>query len=116
PCSYLHVFAYSDRKGTEAARLPERVPSRAIRERSRRLRELGREKNLVFRRGMIGRRREVLVLAERDRDTGLHSGLTSNYVEVVFDGPDGLARRFAPVTITGVTAEHTFAALEEATA
>src|SRR5438034_8294290 len=24
PCSYLHVFAYSDRKGTEAARLPER--------------------------------------------------------------------------------------------
>ena len=116
PYSYLHVFAYSDRKGTEAARLPERVPSRASRERSRRLRELGREKNLVFRRGMIGRRREVLVLAERDRDTGLHSGLTSNYVEVVFDGPDGLARRFAPVTITGVTAEHTFAALEEATA
>jgi len=116
PCSYLHVFAYSDRKGTEAARLLERVPSRAIRERSRRLRELGREKNLLFRRGMIGRRREVLVLAERDRDTGLHSGLTSNYVEVVFDGPDGLARRFAPVTITGVTADHTFAALEEATA
>ena len=116
PYSYLHVFAYSDRKGTEAARLPERVPSRAIRERSRRLRELGREKNLAFRRGMIGRRREVLVLAERDRDTGLHSGLTSNYVEVVFDGPDGLARRFAPVTITGVTADHTFAALEEATA
>jgi len=116
PYSYLHVFAYSDRKGTEAARLPERVPSPAIRERSRRLRELGREKNLAFRRGMIGRRREVLVLAERDRDTGLHSGLTSNYVEVVFDGPDGLARRFAPVTITGVTADHTFAALEEATA
>ena len=115
PYSYLHVFAYSDRKGTEAGRLPERVPSRAIRERSRRLRELGREKNLAFRRGMIGRRREVLVLAERDRDTGLHSGLTSNYVEVVFDGPDGLARRFAPVTITGVTADHTFAALEEAT-
>ncbi len=116
PFSYLHVFAYSDRKGTEAARLAERVPSRAIRERSRRLRELGREKNLAFRRGLIGRRREVLALAERDRDTGLHSGLTSNYVEVVFDGPGGLARRFVPVTITGVTADHTFAALEEMTA
>jgi len=34
PYSYLHVFAYSD-AGHEAARLPERVPSRAIRERSR---------------------------------------------------------------------------------
>src|SRR5262249_45090397 len=35
PFSYLHVFAYSDRKGTEASRLPERVDPRVIRERSR---------------------------------------------------------------------------------
>jgi threonylcarbamoyladenosine tRNA methylthiotransferase MtaB len=115
PFSYLHVFAYSDRRGTEAARLPERVPSNLIRERSRRLRQLGREKNAAFRRGMIGRQRDVLILAERDRDTGLLSGLTSNYVEVVFDGPEGLARRFARVTITGASVDRTFAALEEVT-
>jgi threonylcarbamoyladenosine tRNA methylthiotransferase MtaB len=116
PFSYLHVFAYSDRRGTEAARLPERVPSRVIRERSRRLRELGREKNLAFRRGMVGREREVLVLAERDRDTGRLSGLTSNYVEVVFDGPEGLARRFARVRLTDARVDHTLATLEEVTA
>ncbi len=115
PFSYLHVFAYSDRTGTEAARLPERVPSDLIRERSRRLRQLGREKNVAFRRGMIGRQRDVLILAERDRDTGLLSGLTSNYVEVVFDGPEGLARRFARVTITAASVDRTFAALEEVT-
>ena len=28
PFSYLHVFAYSDRRGTESARMAERVPSR----------------------------------------------------------------------------------------
>jgi threonylcarbamoyladenosine tRNA methylthiotransferase MtaB len=113
PFSYLHVFAYSDRKGTEATRLPDHVPPRTIRERSRRLRDLGRAKNLAFRRGMVGQRRDVLVLAERDRDTGGLSGLTSNYVEVVFDGPEGLARRFAVVRITDATTGRTDAILEE---
>jgi threonylcarbamoyladenosine tRNA methylthiotransferase MtaB len=114
PFSYLHVFAYSDRRGTEAARLGERISSGTIRERSRKLRALGREKSLAFRRDMTGQPREVLVLAERDRDTGLLSGLTSNYVEVVFDGPESLARRFARVTITGADADHTFGVFEEA--
>jgi len=113
PFSYLHVFAYSDRTSTEATRLPDRVASRAIRERSRRLRDLGRRKNLEFRRNMTGARREVVVLAERDRETGWWCGLTANYVEVVFEGPEYLARRFAVVRITGADAERTVATLEE---
>jgi threonylcarbamoyladenosine tRNA methylthiotransferase MtaB len=113
PFSYLHVFAYSDRKGTEAAGLDDHVRSGAIRERSTRLRSLGREKSLAFRRRMIGQQREVLVLGERDQRTGMLSGLTSNYVEVLFDGPEGLARRFARVTLTEAGADHTFAAFGE---
>jgi threonylcarbamoyladenosine tRNA methylthiotransferase MtaB len=115
PFSYLHVFAYSDRRGTESTRLPGRVPSRIIRERSRGLRELGRAKNLAFRQRMIGERRDVLVLAERDRLTGRLCGLTSNYVEVVFDGPPDLARQFATVRITEAREERTEAVLEEVT-
>lgn len=113
PLSYLHVFSYSDRKGTEAARLPERVPAAAIRERSRRLRRLGAEKSLAFRRGLIGQRREVLVLGARDRKSGLLSGLTSNYVEVLFAGPDRLARRLVPVEVTQAAAGLTYARLED---
>jgi threonylcarbamoyladenosine tRNA methylthiotransferase MtaB len=113
PFSYLHVFPYSDRRGTEAIRLADRVPAAVIRERSRRLRDLGRTKNLAFRRAMIGQRREVLVLADRDRESGGLCGLTSNYVEVVFEGADGWARRFVPVRITGVAGGRTLATLEE---
>jgi len=112
PFSYLHVFGYSDRKGTESTRLPDRVPARIIRERSRHLRELGRAKNLAFRRSMVGEQREVLVLAERDRITGRLCGLTSNYVEVTFDGPADLARGFAVVRITEAGVEGTSAILE----
>jgi threonylcarbamoyladenosine tRNA methylthiotransferase MtaB len=100
PFSYLHVFAYSDRKGTESSRLPARVPAPLIRDRSRQLRELGRAKNLAFRRRMVGERHDVVVLSERDKDTGWLTGLTANYVETIFDGPDDLVRQIARVRVT----------------
>jgi len=99
PLSYLHVFAYSDRLGTEAATMGNRVAPRVIRERSSRLRALGVEKGMAFRRRLLGRPVEVLVLEKRQAD-GRLTGLTSNYVEVSFDGPEGLGRRFATVRLT----------------
>jgi len=113
PFSYLHVFPYSDRKGTEAARRPGHVPAPIIRQRGARLRALAREMNLAFRRRMVGQRRDVVVLAERERETGRLLGLTGNYVEVVFDGPGDLARRFVTVTVRDASAERTLATLEE---
>jgi threonylcarbamoyladenosine tRNA methylthiotransferase MtaB len=80
PLSYLHVFPYSDRKGTEAAGRAGHVAPPVIRERSARVRALGRAKNLAFRRALVGRRYLVLMLQERDRETGFLTGLTSNYV------------------------------------
>ena len=99
PLSYLHVFAYSDRKGTEAAKMGDRVAAAVIRGRSARLRALGDEKSLAFRRGLVGRHREVLVLEGREPE-GTLTGLTSNFVEVTFAGPEGLGRRFATVRLT----------------
>ena len=113
PFSSLHVFSYSDRKGTEAARRPDHVAGPVIRERSRRLRRLGAEKSLAFRRGLVGGRREAVVLDARDRRTGLLAGLTDNYVEVLFDGPDTLGRRVVPLTITEARADRTHGRLEE---
>jgi threonylcarbamoyladenosine tRNA methylthiotransferase MtaB len=99
PFSYLHVFAYSDRRGTEATARPDHVPPALIQERSRRLRRLGREKSLAFRRGLAGTRREAVVLEARDRRTGLLAGLTSNYVEVLFEGPGSLGRHLVTLDI-----------------
>ena len=113
PFSSLHVFAYSDRKGTEAARRPDHVAPAVIRERSRRLRRLGADKSLAFRLGLVGGRRDAVVLDARDRRTGRLAGLTDNYVEVLFDGPDTLGRRIVPLTITEARAEGTYARLEE---
>ena len=96
PLSYLHVFPYSDRKGTEAAGRAGHVPPRVIRERSSRLRALGRAKNLAFRRRprrRAARRRRARRARPRD---GVSHGLTSNYVEVLFDGPGGSRAALRP--------------------
>ena len=114
PFSYLHVFAYSDRAGTEAARRPGHVPAALIRGRSERLRRLGRDKSAAFRRRLIGSRRDVLVLEGRDRRTGLSSGLTANYVEVQFPGRGEPRRGIVSVDVTEVRGERTLGRLVEA--
>jgi threonylcarbamoyladenosine tRNA methylthiotransferase MtaB len=109
PFSYLHVFSYSDRPGTEAAGLPAHLPARTITRRSRALRRLGREKGLEFTRRLVGSRQEALVLESRDGRSGLLAGVTGNYVEVLFEGPDDWKGRIVPVKVTEAIADRTFA-------
>jgi threonylcarbamoyladenosine tRNA methylthiotransferase MtaB len=111
PFTYLHVFGYSDRPGTEAAALPGRLPPRVIAERNRRLRALGEAKSLAFRQSLAGSVQEVLVLDTRDRAGGRLVGLTGQYVEVLFDGPDALMRTIARVRVESVEADRTLGAL-----
>jgi threonylcarbamoyladenosine tRNA methylthiotransferase MtaB len=102
PFTYLHVFSYSDRRGTEAARQPApRVPPEAIRLRTARLRRLGGAKQSGFRRAQLGRELSVLVLERTEGGTGRLVGLTDNYLEVAFAGPRALVRGFARVRVTG---------------
>ena len=114
PFSYLHVFPYSTRQGTAAADLPGRLPAATVAERARRLREAAAAKNLRFREGMQGRVEDVLVLETRDRASGDLVGLTGNYMEVTFAGPDRLQRRLARVRVMEAAARATRGVLEEA--
>ncbi len=113
PFSYLHVFPYSVRSGTEAAGRPGRVAAATAAERARRLREAAAGKNLRFRGGMLDRVEDVLVLEARDRATGDLVGLTGNYMEVTFPGPDRLRRRMARVRVTAVEAAASRGRLED---
>ena len=104
PLTYLHVFPYSDRRGTEATGLDGHLPPSVITERGQRLRALGRAKNLAFRRGLLGRVENVVVLETRDRASGRLAGLTGNYVEAHFEGRDDLMGTMAYVRLTAATA------------
>lgn len=103
PFTYLHVFPYSARGGTEATGLDGHLAPRVITERTGRLRALGAAKSLEFRRGLVGRVEDVLVLETRDRDGDRLVGLTGHYVEVAFAGPDDVMRTMVPVRVTAAT-------------
>jgi threonylcarbamoyladenosine tRNA methylthiotransferase MtaB len=79
PLSHLHVFPYSDRPGTEASTRQPKVDGLAIRERARRVRELGAEMTRRFRSAQAGSVRRALVV-----DDGW-SAVTDNYVKVRLD-------------------------------
>jgi threonylcarbamoyladenosine tRNA methylthiotransferase MtaB len=98
PFTYLHVFPYSERRGTEAAGRPGRLDGRTVAERARQLRAAAAAASRRFRASMVGRREDVLVL--ETREGGDLVGLTGNYLEVIFPGPDALQRRLARVRVT----------------
>jgi threonylcarbamoyladenosine tRNA methylthiotransferase MtaB len=64
PLTYLHVFPFSSRPGTVAAGMPGNAPEHVARFRAKALRQLIARKNEEFRRGMIGREIEALVLED----------------------------------------------------
>ncbi len=65
PFTYLHVFTYSERPDTAASTYQAPVPMEVRRERTGVLRALSDEKNLHFRRRMLGRSLSVVTLEQR---------------------------------------------------
>jgi threonylcarbamoyladenosine tRNA methylthiotransferase MtaB len=84
PFTYLHVFSFSARPGTEAAKMDGFVPPDIIRDRARKLRALGAEKAAAFRASQEGRTVRALTLA-RGGD-GWTGALTGNYLKVRIAG------------------------------
>jgi len=62
PLTYLHVFSFSKRPGTQAAWLANKVPAGVIKNRARELRALGQKKSAAFRNEQIGAQLRVLTL------------------------------------------------------
>ncbi len=81
--TWLHVFPYSPRQGTPAARMPQ-VHGGAIKERAARLRDAGVARVRRHLDAQIGRRHAVLMENPR-------MGRTAQFAEVVFgsDRPEG---------------------------
>jgi threonylcarbamoyladenosine tRNA methylthiotransferase MtaB len=93
--TYLHVFPYSPRPGTPAARMPQ-VSKSVARERAARLRAQGERQFAALAAGRVGRIENVLV--ERD---GL--GRTEQFMPVAVPGAQ--PGELLPVRITGTAAD-----------
>jgi threonylcarbamoyladenosine tRNA methylthiotransferase MtaB len=105
PFSYLHVFSYSARPGTPAAKYPDQVHPAAKKARSQRLRQLGGAKKQAFAARLLGRELAILLEGKRDKTRQLLSGLTENYVRVYVDAPEAFVNRLVPVRLAAVAGD-----------
>jgi threonylcarbamoyladenosine tRNA methylthiotransferase MtaB len=103
--SRLHVFRYSVRKGTPAARMPQQVRGDGVRERSGRMHELAAKLEDRFNSSLVGLTLPVLWETAEDHGDFLRwSGLTPNYVRITTDLPpdSDLLNQVAQTEITEV--------------
>ncbi len=84
PLTHLHVFPYSDRPGTEATRMSNKVPGDLVRDRGRRVREVSARLSARFHADQVGRVFRALTI----EDGSL--AVTGNYLKLKI--PKGLAR------------------------
>lgn len=98
PATYLHVFPYSRRPGTTAAKMKNQVPAKIKEERVAYLRKLDHKKRVAFYKSRIGRVHQVLVESEKSAD-GLYKGFTDNYIPVHFKTAKENVNRTVPVRL-----------------
>ena len=76
--TWLHVFPYSKREGTPAARIPQQLNGNTIKERAARLRQAGEQQVSRHLEAQIGKTHQILM-------ENAHMGRTEQFTEVTFD-------------------------------
>jgi threonylcarbamoyladenosine tRNA methylthiotransferase MtaB len=84
PLTHLHVFPYSDRPGTPASAMRGRAPGEVVRERARRVRDIGHQLTVRFRASQLGTTHRALTLEDGS------VAVTGNYLKLRI--PPGRAR------------------------
>lgn len=78
PFTYLHVFPYSERPGTAATRLGNRVSAEVSRRRAAELRHLGEVKTVAHIASRVGQTADIVVVG----GSNSRRGLTEDYLEI----------------------------------
>ncbi|GGX14905.1 tRNA (N(6)-L-threonylcarbamoyladenosine(37)-C(2))-methylthiotransferase MtaB [Aquimarina muelleri] len=98
--SYLHVFTYSERDNTVAAKLEGVVAADVRKKRSKMLRGLSVKKRRAFYESQIGTERTVLF--ESENKEGYIYGFTENYVKVKMPWNPGYVNTVHKVYLTAI--------------
>ncbi len=94
----MHIFKYSMRNGTRAAKMPGQIPETIKNERSAELIKLGEEMTEAFEKRFIGTTQKVLFEEQVQFDGKMYwSGCTSEYVKVLVS-VDNMAEGVAELT------------------
>ncbi len=97
--SSMHIFPYSKRPDTPAAKMPDQIPSSVKEERAKQATQIAAQMELDYLSQFVGQRLEVLFEEQRD---GLWRGYTTRYTEVVLASEENLHNQLRTVSIAAV--------------
>lgn len=106
PISYLHVFSFSERKGTASFEMKEKVEPKVKSERSEILRQMSMSKRQEYYKTFIDR--NVQVLFESSKNNNILGGLTGEYIRVYAQTNQNLINQISDVIIKRVENEKCF--------
>ncbi len=108
PVSFFHVFPFSPRPGTPAAKYPDQVPVPVIRARAARLRALGSRKARTFFERFMGETLEVLLETRlgSSLEAGRYRGYSRNYIPVEVSGERLAANTLVQVKLVSIGEGH----------
>lgn len=97
-----HVFTYSAREGTAAAKMPKQVHNATRKERNAAIREIIAESGLGYRNQFLGQQVDVLWESVTPASEGRWeiSGLTDNYLRVTASAPQPIWNQIVPAQLT----------------
>lgn len=98
--SKIHVFKYSKREGTPAARMKDQIDGNIKNERSKILIELGEKLTKSFNKKFIGKSLEVLY--EENIEEDIYEGYTSNYIRVKTKSKKNLINKDIDTNISNI--------------
>jgi threonylcarbamoyladenosine tRNA methylthiotransferase MtaB len=104
--SDMHIFPYSPRPGTSAARLAGKIPDPAKKARAAEMLKAAAEGFRAFRHRQLGKTRPVLWEVERESGPPpVWSGLTDNYIRVSIEDRRDLRNSVAPARLMGLSGD-----------
>ena len=106
---HMHVFPYSVRTGTAAARWNQ-LPSKVVQDRVQQLLSLDEELSFAYRTQLVGRSVQVM-LEQSNPDTNLFRGRCEHYAEITLK-TNGKQGELVQATVTDVTNDSTLAMQE----
>ncbi len=104
----MHVFKYSQRKGTPAAKMPNQVDGNIKEQRSRKLLELSDKNEQEYNKTYIGK--NVKVLFEEEKQ-GVYKGHTQNYILVYCESSEDLSNKIIEVQCSGIKNDYLIATI-----
>lgn len=104
--SFLHVFPYSDRSGTVASTMKNKVQNSVVTKRTEILQKLSCQKHRLFYENNIGTQRTVLF--ENKASKGKITGFTENYIKVEASYDESLLNNLSIVRLNELKNENVF--------